>query len=238
MFVSVAPRSLSPTPRARPRRGRAAGAVRSGASLTVALACVLVSQVVHAQTEAPSDDGVYGRLSRDTVLSIEAGGGLGLSNGEPRGAFASTLRARALDTGGVFLSYQLAPGDPRHDAIALGLDLRMLTLARIFQDMERGPRTLDLFLDSIGLELGAAWVRPGLPWGRGSGIAWVLGTGAELPLAWRSGDAVTLRAGVRWVHSTGSDALAPSATSDDAVFVTASLVLRAMANLGHVRSTP
>jgi hypothetical protein len=218
--------------------------LRAG-SLAAAFACLTVPDQSLAQrqsfaqrTDAPADDGVYGRLSRDTTLSVEVGGGLGLSNGAPRGAFTTTLRARSLDTGGVFLAYQLAPGDRRHDALALGLDLRMLTLARIFQDMERGPRTLDLFLDSIGLELGAAWVRPGLPWGQGSGIAWVLGAGAEIPLAWRAGDAMCLRAGVRWVHSTGADALAPSATPDDAVFVTATLVLRAMANLGHVRSTP
>jgi hypothetical protein len=204
--------------------------------MVLALGCV--ARDAHAQSRrgAPDDDGVYGRLANDTVLSAEVGGGLALSNGELRGAFAATLRARALDTGGLFVGYQIAPGAIRHDALSLGLDLRPLTLARIFQDWERGPRTLDLFIDSIGLELGAAWVRPGLAWGNGSGIAWVFGAGAEVPLWWSSGNAVCLRAHVRWTHAAPSDALAPSSAQDDSLFVTANLVFRAMANLGHVRT--
>jgi hypothetical protein len=63
-------------------------------------------------------------------------------------------------------------------------------MARIFSDLERGPRLLDLWLDSIGLELGAAWLRPGAPVHQGSGVGFWLGAGMELPLFWSSGDAV------------------------------------------------
>lgn len=190
-----------------------------------------------AEPAAPSDDGVYGRLRRDTVLSLEAGAGVAFVAGEVRPAVAGALRARALDTIGPFVAYQFVPGASRQDALGLGLDLRVLTLARIFSNLERGPRTLDLWLDSIGLELGAAWIRPGAPWGSGSGVGWWLGGGMELPVYWSSGDAFCLRLQARWVHSSITDALATGLVSDDSVQITANLVLRLMANLGHVRST-
>ncbi|MDP3274896.1 MAG: hypothetical protein Q8Q09_06830 [Deltaproteobacteria bacterium] len=200
-------------------------------------AAIALANVCATDAHAQRVDGVYGRLDHDTALSVEAGGGIAVSNGALRPGFSATIRARALDTLGLFAGYDHAFGAVRHDAISLGLDLRVLTLGRIFSDLERGPRTLDLFLDSITLELGASLVRPGERWGQGSGIAWIVGGGAELPLYWNQGTALMFRASVRWIHASAFDPHAPSAQADDAVFVTGSLVLRTMASLGHTRTT-
>lgn len=198
----------------------------------------LVSREARAQSGAvaPSDDGVYGRLSRDTVFVLEAGGGVAFTpnTDSVRPSFNGTFRVRALDTIGLFASYQNAPGASRYDALGLGLDLRILTLGRIFSDLERGPRTLDLWLDSIGLELGAAWTQPGAPLHQGSGVGLWLGGGMELPLYWNSGDAFCLRLQGRWTHSSAFDGLASSAGQDDSFTLSANLVVRLMAHTGHV----
>ncbi|MBL8679612.1 MAG: hypothetical protein JNK05_10625 [Myxococcales bacterium] len=192
------------------------------------------------RAQSAHTDGVYGRLRRDTVFVLEAGGGVGFAGGEVRPAFSTAFRVRALDTIGPMIAYQNAPsltaGGARQDALGLGLDLRVLTLGRIFTDSERGPQTFDLWLDSIGLELGAAWLRPGAPWGQGSGIGFWLGGGMEVPLFWSEGNAFCLRLQARWTHSIASDALASGPAQDDAVLLTANLVVRLMANLGHIRS--
>lgn len=211
-------------------------------AVAFALGFSSVSYEVSAQsrpfTSGSADDGVYGRLSSDSVLSAEVGGGIAFASGTVAPALSASLRFRALDTGGVFVFYQNAigtsAGAARNDALGLGLDLRPLTLARIFQDWERGPRALDLFLDSIGLELGASVVNIGANWGTQSGLAWVLGTGFEYPLWWGSSTALTLRLSARWIHAHPSDAWVASLAPSDTVSVTGLLVLRTMVNLGHV----
>jgi len=185
---------------------------------------------------APSDDGIYGRLRSDTVWVIEGGGGVAWTNPDLRPSFNGTLRVRALDTFGLFAAYQNAPGASRSDALGFGLDLRILTLARIFSDLERGPQWLDLWLDSIGIELGAAWMRPGDPLHQGSGIGWWLGGGMDLPLFWSAGDAFCLRLQGRWTHSSPFDALASGPQQDDSFTLSANLVGRFMAHVGHVRT--
>lgn len=212
--------------------------LRAFVLLTVVGLCpsAAFAQSSSREAPAPNDDGVYGRLRRDTVFVIEGGGGFALTNNEVRPSFNGTLRARALDTIGLFAAYQNAPGASRSDALGLGLDLRILTLGRIFSDLERGPRLLDLWLDSIGLELGAAWTRPGAALNQGSGVGFWLGGGMELPLFWSSGDAFCLRLQGRWTHSSAFDGLASGPFQDDSFTLSANLVVRLMANLGHVRS--
>lgn len=216
----------------------------SVAFVLVAAGLSLIDSPAHAQSSAAvpraqsatNDDGVYGRLRRDTVFVLEGGGGFAVGGGEVRPSFNGTVRARALDTIGLFAAYQNAPGASRSDALGLGLDLRILTMARIFSDLERGPRLLDLWLDSIGLELGAAWLRPGAPVHQGSGVGFWLGAGMEVPLFWSSGDAFCLRLQGRWTHSSAFDGLASGPVQDDSFTLSANLVVRLMANLGHVRS--
>lgn len=194
---------------------------------------VLASRVARAD----ETDGVYGRLRADTVLSIEASGGLALTVTGPRGALLATARARALDTAGLFVSYGYAFGTTRYDALAAGVELRPMMLGRIFSDLEHGPHWLDLLIDSIGIEMGLAWLRPGESWRAGSGLGFVLGSGAELPLRWHDGNGLMARLGVRWVHAASWDAQNPGEgpSSGESLFVTLGLSGRAMVRIGHVR---
>ena len=191
---------------------------------------------VHA-SDVERADGVYGRLDGDTVFSLEAGGGVvGGTTVAP--GLAGTLRARHLDMAGAFLGYERASAPTRFDALSFGVDLRPLVFARIFSDWEHGPATLDLLVDSIGLEMGAAWLRPGDPWGSGSGLAWVLGTGVDVPCAWSRGTGLAVRVAVRWYHAEGWDAQSPRAgvVADDTVTLSVLLVGRTVARVGTVPS--
>lgn len=193
---------------------------------------------------AQGADGVYGRLSRDAVFSGDLHGGvlLGTLRGPspeppPAGGIAApavalTLRARALDMSGVFVGYHFAfAGAERRDALSVGVDFRPFYFGRLFSDLEHGPRALDLFIDSIGLDLGVSWWRPGA---QGSGFAFVLGTGAELPLVWsdETAQGLTVRLGVTWHHAIAGDVLGPGGDGN-ALLVTLGLVgrLTARANL-------
>ena len=203
-----------------------------------------VSSSALAQNRPTASDGVYGRLSADTVLSAEIGGGISIASNPVSPTIAPTiaptvstsLRVRALDSAGIFVFYQNAFGPTRNDALGLGLDLRPLMLARIFQDWERGPRTLDLFIDSIGLELGLSVQNIGAQWGATSGLSWVFGAGAEVPLVWGASTALCLRLSARWLHSHPSDVWAATVGPNDTVSINMLLVLRTMTNVGHVGS--
>jgi hypothetical protein len=207
--------------------------------VVVAAACAAWAPPCAAQSEGP--DGVYGRLRADGTLSIEAGAGVLLDGRGARPWFDATARARYLDTAGLFVAYGIGVGGARYDALTLGVDLRPLMLARFFSDLERGPQTVDLVLDSIGLEMGVAWLRPGETFRAGSGFALMLGTGVEFPLYWQRGNGLTLRLAVRWVHSTASDSQGPAtgataamepAASAEAALLTLDLVGRGMTRLG------
>lgn len=150
--------------------------------------------------------GAYGRLEGDLVLSAE---GFGAWSGSPEasiGALGVAVRARYLEMTGIALGYDRVVASTRRDALWLAVDFRPTWLARFTNDLERGPRWLDLMIDSIGIELGSAWIRPGEGMGRGGGFGFVLGGGVELPVVWSRGDAVMVRVGTRWVSARGWDA--------------------------------
>lgn len=182
-------------------------------SLTVRTAALLIPALAlcPAFAHAQRNDGMYGRLERDLVLSAELSGGAAQPHGDDWAPAADlTLRARYLDMAGVALGFRRTFAARRDDALFVAVDLRPAFFARVNFDFQRGPRWLDLMLDSIGLELGAAWVRPGE--GRGEGVAALVGVGVELPLYWRDGaEAVMLRAGARWTLADGWDVLGPGA---------------------------
>ncbi len=209
--------------------------------ITVAAAIAFVSVSTFARdalAQRPSVDGVYGRLGGDTVFSIEAGGSIGVHTDGARGGFSVLARARALDMAGLYVGYERAFGATRHDAIVLGVDFRPLMLARIFQDWERGPQWFDLFIDSIGFDLGGAWMRPGDAWRAGSGFAWQFGGGVEFPLVWSRASGMMLRFATRWTHAADWDAQAPGVgvASPEAVTFSLSIVVRGLARLGLLAS--
>ncbi len=146
--------------------------------------------------------GVYGRFDGDLVLSAEVMGSLADTPSGLAGSASVAARARFMEMTGLGVGYDRAIASQRHDALWAAVDLRPAWLARLNYDWERGPRWLDLALDSIGVEVGAAWLRPG----EGGGAGFVLGGGFELPLAWRRGDGVMLRVAARWITSRPWDA--------------------------------
>lgn len=175
--------------------------------------------------------GVYGRLGGDLVLSVEALGAWHSDGAGTSGALSVAARARYLEMTGLALGYDRAFASARRDALWLAVDFRPAWLARFTNDLERGPRWLDLLLDSIGVELGAAWVRPGEALGHGGGFGFVLGGGAELPLVWSRGDGLMLRVGARWISARTWDAQGTGAL-DGSVELGVGLVLRTLVRTG------
>lgn len=179
-----------------------------------------------------TDDGVYGRLDGDLVLSVEATGAFVATPTGSAPGFGLALRARYLEMTGLALGYDRAFASDRYDALWAAVDFRPVWLARFTNDYEHGPRWLDLMLDSIGIDLGGAWIRPG---DDRSGVGFVLGGGVELPLAWRRGDGVLLRLGARWITSHPWDAQGTGAR-DGAAEVSLGVVLRTLVRtplVGH-----
>lgn len=112
------------------------------------------------------------------------------------------LRLRYLSTAGLFASYEEGPlvgsnADPRR-VLALGVELRPLFLARWATDSEFGRPRLDLFVDSLALEVGAVLVEPeDARFGARAGLQ--MGFGLELPFfKTASGPFIGLHGGARW----------------------------------------
>lgn len=153
---------------------------------------------------ARADDGAdesYGRIDGD--ISASAGVGATFAPRGPRAAL--DLRVRYLWTAGVFATYEdgslFASGAEPRRALATGLELRPLFIARWLQGLEFGNGYLDLALDSVGLELGVAFLEPE---GRGFGSKTGLqaGIGLQLPLLPRAtGPMIGVHGGARWSDS-------------------------------------
>lgn len=210
--------------------GSAFGVVRRAVLITAMI--VTTPGVARAQRQ----DGMYGRLERDLVLSAEVLGGAAQSRGAWAPAGEVTLRARYLDMAGIALGYRRSFVEGRDDALLVAVELRPAFFARINFNFERGPRWLDLLVDSIGVELGASWIRPGEAHGQGGGVGGVFGLGVELPLHWRdAAEAVMLRLGARWTFASAWDAQGPGG-AEDGVQLGLGLVIRAAVRGGVVPS--
>jgi hypothetical protein len=146
---------------------------------------------------AAEDDGVYGRFDGD--LELHLGAGAAFADGGPM--LAAHLEALYLSTAGIYARYTDAVGTEGPSverSIAAGLTLQPLFLGRYAKNWEQGPARLDLFLDSIALDLGAFWHDPRAgSFTPSPGLE--LGLGISLPiLAQASGPVVTLRGALRW----------------------------------------
>jgi len=140
----------------------------------------------------------YGRIDGDVTL-VAGAGGVVAAHG-PRAS--AEIRARYLETVGLFASYEDGPlvgslSAPRRVAAA-GFELRPLFLYRWLRGYETQRVRWDLVIDSFGFELGvtlqqsageAFTSRPGVE----------AGVGVEFPiLAVASGPWLGLHGGVRW----------------------------------------
>ncbi|MBK8255948.1 MAG: hypothetical protein IPK82_25185 [Polyangiaceae bacterium] len=124
----------------------------------VAIACVLGATWA-APTSASAQDGAYGRLDGDVNLSLGAGASIAAD------APGLAVRASAvyLELAGVYTGYVDALGNQsaqKDRSIAAGVSLRPMFWGRFANLLEPGPARLDLFIDSLALELGAFWAAP------------------------------------------------------------------------------
>jgi hypothetical protein len=166
-------------------------------------------------------DATYGRVDGDLGVAFGAGATFG-----PRAPRATLdARLRYLDTAGIFSSYEDGIGeagsDPRR-VVAVGFELRPLFLARWLDGHELGVPRLDLFFDSLGLELGMFFEQPsGGPFGATPGLQASLGF--EVPILARgSGPWMAFHGGARW--SDGSLEGQPiAAPTDRALFLSVTL---------------
>lgn len=160
---------------------------------------VLVASVMlgGASSAASPSDPSHGRFDGDLAIA----GALGPTM-SPRGLrVTADLRLRYLSTAGVFGTYEDGASfdtsaEPRR-ALAFGIELRPLFLGRWATDRELGRPRLDMFIDSLGLELGAVFQEPkGARFGAKPGLQ--MGLGVELPFFTRpSGPFLSLHGGVR-----------------------------------------
>lgn len=134
-------------------------AARRAPRALVAAAFALGALALASRARAADDDGAYGRFDGDVELGL--GAGVGLAHGGP--ALVGSATAVYLATAGVYAHYADALGaaSPRTArSIATGVVLRPLFLGRNANDLEQGPARLDLFVDSLALELGAVFRQP------------------------------------------------------------------------------
>jgi hypothetical protein len=121
---------------------------------------ITTAAITPARAEAEeADNGVYGRFDGDLDLRLDVGAAF--AAGGP--ALATGATALYLQTAGIYAHYTDALGGGGPDvarSISVGVLLTPLFLARYATDMEHGPARLDLFIDSIGLGVGAFWDAP------------------------------------------------------------------------------
>ncbi len=145
------------------------------------LAAVLVSTTAAApraaRADAPPNDGLYGRWDEDLVLSLGAGPGLTLGReGDPaRAALAGSASARFYGAAGPLVAGAWAPSAPPH--VFVGAEVRPLFPGLFLLDMSTGNAFFDLFVQSLALELGAAFLVDGE---RSVGLG--VGVAMEVPL--------------------------------------------------------
>jgi hypothetical protein len=193
------------------------------ALLVAVLAALLAPRTAYARdTAARSEDASHGRFDGDVAVAGSGGVTVG-----PRGPRATLdMRLRYLSTAGLFTTYEDGPlvgsdSEPRR-ALAFGVELRPLFLARWATGRELGNPRLDLLIDSVALELGALFAQPeGARFGARPGLQ--AGLGLELPFfATASGPFMGLHGGVRWSDAalSGGPVDGPS---DRALYLTISL---------------
>ena len=187
----------------------------------MSLPLVLLLQVLSA---APADSGTpatppsekpdptYGRVDGDIGLVL----GVGVTVGPQSPRASADLRARYLETAGLFVTYEdgapFGNGAEPVRVLAGGLEIRPLFLGRWLTGRELGIARLDLLLDSLGFELGGFLAQPqGASFGQRPGLQ--AGIGIELPfLEHASGPWIGLHGGIRFSDA----ALGGGPTSDPA----------------------
>jgi hypothetical protein len=179
------------------------------ALVSLGFAIALLAAALPCRAAEGEPDGVYGRLDGD--LDLRLGAGVAVAKGGPQ--LAASVSALYMSTAGLYVHYTDALGSEGPAvirSIATGVTLEPLFLGRYALDLERGPARLDLFLDSISLQMGAFWDLPrGSAFARDPGFEFALGFGFPiLPRA--TGPVIGVRGALRF----GAPALAGEANGN------------------------
>lgn len=146
-----------------------------------------------------TSDGAYGRIDGDAALQVDIGAG---ADGK-KTATVTRITVRYLQTAGLYTTWLMHPGsDPTHRwSGSVGVELRPLFLPRFLKNMETGPPTLDLALDSLSLRMGPVMASRG-PFAHGTpGFEFDIGAG--IPIGGRvDGLWINTSLGFRWSNAT------------------------------------
>jgi len=124
-------------------------------------------------------------------------GGVVVGTAGPRGIV--DLRGRYIDEVGLFATYE----DGAERAVAGGIELRPLFIARWLSGAEFGNATLDLLVDSFGIELGAFSAKSNSNTASPILSGFQCALGVELPLLSRAtGIFIGVRGGLRWADES------------------------------------
>ena len=166
--------------------------------------CVFASALFSGEASA-DDDGVYGRFDHGLVVALGAGGSVS-AGGDLRAE--GEVRVRILDAAGPTLSISGAPN--QQTIVLAGIELRPLFPALFLLDAWSGKEWLDVFVQSIGIDLGAAFF-PG-----SGGVAFAYGFSVEVPLVLSrpgSFDGLGLRLAARRIAPSNAFAPTPEGQS-------------------------
>src|SRR5690606_25198391 len=164
----------------------------------LALAVVLLAaSPLSARAEG---DGLYGRWDEDLVVSLGGGGGVSLGGDGAVPVGAAMTSVRYLGAAGPLVAATLGP-DGRRPLVA-GAELRPLLPGLFLMNLSTTLPFVDLLLQSIAIELGAAFLLDGA-----QSVGFGFGLGIEVPLVYPDvfAQGVTLRLGGRRVFASADD---------------------------------
>lgn len=177
---------------------------------------------------APDDDGVYGRLDGDLALSL--GAGVGVVRDGALGAVIA--RAVFVESVGLYATYADSFGgsDTVARTFSTGVELRPLFLVRFASNLQSGPPTLDMAIDSLAIGLGAHWTSPSSGGSSTAGLE--LGAGFEVPLFREaSGPWIGVRGVLRWGASDFAGTTGPASDRGALALLTLSWQKRVTARI-------
>ncbi len=177
-----------------------------GARLRVIVGSILVLLTFGGSASAQrGGDGLYGRWDRGLVLALGAGPGATWIADEADISIIGEGRLLVADVAGLVLSGRWGPDSGQY--LFLGVDLRPLFPALFFLYKQTWNEFADLMLQSIYLELGAAFLLDG---NRSSGLGVGFGFGIPVyrPLTALRG--LWFRIGARYIRADPSDLGTPA----------------------------
>jgi hypothetical protein len=147
-----------------------------GARFRVIVGSILILSTWSATAEADRDgDGLYGRWERGLTLALGAGPGATWISGDAGVSVVGEARFLVADVAGLVLAGRWGPDSGQY--MFVGVDVRPLFPALFFLYMQTWNEFADLVLQSVFLELGAAFLLDG-----DQSAAFAVGFGFGIPL--------------------------------------------------------